>query len=137
MKETLLAKLVEKKLITKSTKIEADYIEITAEGTQLPKKRSLFNVLNVTSSPMHPSLVLSVVNTTDNTPATLFSYEILTIDGQKPQRFAVANGVPADGIERTTKRRGRKPKIRDNQDDVLNEIDEDFDEDIEEEDFQE
>jgi hypothetical protein len=40
---------------------------------------------------------------------------VLTIDGLKPQRFAVANGVSADGIERLKKRRGRKPKIRDTQ----------------------
>lgn len=116
MKETLLAKLVEKKLINAATKIEADYIGIKEDGTTLPKKRTVFNVKRVSSTPLHPSMVLEVVNTLDGSDAVIFSTDILTIDGLKPQRFAVAKGVAADGIERTTKRRGRKPKIRDTQD---------------------
>jgi hypothetical protein len=116
MKQTLLAKLVEKKLIKETTKIEADYIGIKEDGTQIPKKRTLFNVKRVSSTPLHPALVLEVVNTQDGSETVIFSSDILSIDGLKPQRFAVANGVAADGIERTTKRRGRKPKIRDTQD---------------------
>jgi hypothetical protein len=115
IKETLLAKLVEKKLIKETTKIEADYIGVNEDGTMRPKKRTTFNVKSVTSTPLHPSLILNVVNTDDGSEAVIFSYDVLTIDGQKPQRFAVAKGVSADGIERLKKRRGRKPKIRDTQ----------------------
>jgi hypothetical protein len=115
MKQTLLAKLVEKKLIVNKAVIEVDYVAVTEDGATLPKKRTKFNVTNVVSSPLHPAMELTVVNTDDGSEAVIYSYEILTINGLKPQRFAVANGVNADGIERMTKRRGRKPKIRDTQ----------------------
>jgi hypothetical protein len=116
MKQTLLAKLVEKKLINEATKIEADYIGINEDGTTNAKKRTVFNVKRVSATPLHPALVIEVVNTVDGSDAVIFSSDVLTIDGLKPQRFALAKGVAADGIERTTKRRGRKPKIRDTQD---------------------
>jgi hypothetical protein len=116
MKQTLLAKLVEKKLITQATKIEADYIGINEDGTINPKQRILFSVKRVSATPLHPALVIEVVNTLDGSDAVIFSSDVLTIDGLKPQRYAIAKGIAADGIERSTKRRGRKPKIRDTQD---------------------
>jgi hypothetical protein len=115
MKQTLLAKLVEKKLITETTKIEVDYIGLDEDGSQLPKKRTIFNVKNVSSTPLHPALVVEVVNPEDGSETVIFSNEIRTIDGLQPQRFAVSKGVSADGLERLKKRRGRKPKIRDAQ----------------------
>lgn len=115
MKETLLAKLVEKKLINEKTKIEVDYIGLNEDGSALPKKRTIFNVNRVSSTPLHPALVLEVVNPEDGQETVIFSYEIRTIDGLQPQRYAVSKGVAADGLERLKKRRGRKPKIRDAQ----------------------
>jgi hypothetical protein len=121
MKQTLLATLYKNKHIKSDTKIEADYIGVNEDGTLQPKKRAIFNVKSVKPMALHPALELEVVNVEDGTETVIFSYDIKTIDGKQPQRFAVAKGIPADGIERLKKRRGRKPKIRDQQDQTVNE----------------
>lgn len=134
MKETLLATLYKNNHIKSDTKIEADYIGINADGSLQPKKRAFFNVKTIKPMALHPALELQVVNVEDGTEAVIFSYDIKTIDGKQPQRFAVANGVPQDGIERLKKRRGRKPKIRDQQDTLDQEDEFDLDDSDEMED---
>lgn len=116
MKQTLLATLYKNKHIKADTKIEADYIGLNDDGSFKTKQRSFFTVKSIKPMALHPALELEVVNVEDGTETVIFSYDIKTIDGKQPQRFAVSKGVPADGIERLKKRRGRKPKIRDQQD---------------------
>ena len=130
MNPALFRKLVELRVIKTGTELEVKY-ELPDASGKLVKNRGIFNITKMYSHPFMFNTVIQLTNV-DNLEIEVDYDAIRKIDGIDPVKVGADNGIRPDGCsEEAPKRRGRKPKVRPEIDDLYTIDDEDEDEDDE------
>ena len=112
----LIRKLVETGLIKENTEIEAHYMGVDLSGKPLSRVSGSFCVRTVKINEAANIGIFTVVSTIDGTPKTIRSDDVFSIDGMPIARLASVYGIDKSGGKiKEGKRRGRKPKVKENQ----------------------
>lgn len=126
MNPALFRKLVELRVIKTGTELEVKY-ELPDASGKLVKNRGIFNITKMYSHPFMFNTVIQLVNV-DNLEIEVDYDAIRKIDGIDPVKVGANNGIRPDGCsDEAPKRRGRKPKVRPEVDDLVSITDDDDD----------
>lgn len=110
MKPELFRKLVERKLITEQTPVAVEY-PIYDNGKKKGTVKGLYTISRMYAHPLIPGTRIEVTN--DKETATVEFTHLKLISGLAPVKLAAQHGIRPDGKDNDApKRRGRKPKVR-------------------------
>jgi hypothetical protein len=113
MQLSLTKKLVEKGVIKTETEIEAMYEAIDLSGVHRTLCRGNFVIMSIKDA----AEPIFEIASGDGKRKRIKSESIISVDGMDPARLASIYNIKADGSDKPVgKRRGRKPKVRDETD---------------------
>jgi hypothetical protein len=130
MNPALFRKLVEMKLIATGTEVEVQY-ETYKDNGKAVKNKGLFNITRMYSHPFAFNTVV-VLKNTEGLEIEADFLGIKKVAGVDPVKLAASVGVRPDGrSDDAPKRRGRKPKVRPEADEIDNDDEDEFDDEDE------
>lgn len=131
MNPALFRKLVELKLIATGTEVEVQY-ETFKDNGKAVKNKGNFSITRMYSHPFAFNTIV-VCKNAEGLEIEVDFLAIKKIAGGDPIKLAAAHKIRPDGqTDDAPKRRGRKPKVRPEADEIdEEEDDEDYDEELE------
>lgn len=112
MNSKLAEALIDKGILKPETEIDIVYNTVDLSGIKSQPSTGTFLIKNMWKL-QSGEIYFNVISTIDGSPRKTKSDDIILIDGMEPKRIAHVYNIKLDGtMQPTGKKRGRKPKVR-------------------------